>query len=331
MVFTNVAASAQRSIVLGEVETTPVHYLTLNAGAASGADSNRSGGVVWYNFAGPGQYSHIASASTSIVDGQFHVYAVRRSGTTLTLFVDGVAIAASQQNAGTNPQNIRNSGNTMRIAGYTSGSYGLNGAVMPFAAAFNSALSDADMLFSAQNLWAAHFDNSRRLIIPVSAAGGIDASAAGATLTAASSIVAGAATGEANVAGATLIAASTITAGVATGDASAVGVTFSAASTLALAGSAVGDAIADTATITAAATIIGGGASVSGDVSVIGATLNAASTFIAGAVTAIENVSISGITAFAAAILIGGGASTPTPGARTNRRSSLYLGLGLGI
>jgi hypothetical protein len=177
--------------------------------------------------------------------------------------------------------------------------------------------------------------------------------AAGVTLTASTSLIAGAATGEASVGGvtvtatlsfipgiasagvsgnapgATVTATTSIITGVATGAAQAAGATVSAASSL-IAGAATGGAQAAGATVSAGTSIIAGAAT--GAAQAAGVTLTSALSFIAGIASAGATGNAPGATITAVTSLIGGAATgdAQAPGATVAASASLISGAASG-
>lgn len=157
----NPVTSATRSIVTGGLSgVSPEPCFTFNGTAT---DGNRSGGIAFIWGA-----NGVRSTSTSIVDGQFHVFIVSRNSGVMNMYVDGINIAAAA--AGTVSSNINSANQSLRIGGYSAGSFGLNRAVIPLVAWWNRGLTAEQSSALSSNVW--QLFAPKRIWVPVSAASG---------------------------------------------------------------------------------------------------------------------------------------------------------------
>ena len=133
-VYANPVASGSRTIVFGVLKgSIPEAYLAFN-GTAPDANSSGRFAFFWHS----GNQNGVYSNSTSVIDGNWHLFAVRRNGGVLSLWVDGVAIPSTS--VGLTGAVIAASTSSIYVGGYLSGGYGLNDRHVTFAMANNAAI-----------------------------------------------------------------------------------------------------------------------------------------------------------------------------------------------
>ncbi len=280
-----------------------------------------------------------ASAATSLyLNGGWAVVVVRGSN---ARNLSDVTVNGAQWGSGT--WAATGTWDRMTVANRSASVGARTGGGLHVAAfAWNRYISDAEIDALTDSFMSARpllLSSKHRAMVPFSAGGGATASgatftanssliagaatgqrnatAAGQTLTATSSLIAGAATGQINAtaAGQTLVAASSLVAGAATGqvNAAAAGQTLTATSSL-VAGSAAGQINASAAgvTLTATSSLVPGSASGAKAGSAAGATLTATASLVLGAATGVRNATAAGVTLTATSSLQAGSASGQT-------------------
>lgn len=191
--------------------------------------------------------SHAYVASAIGATEELKAYVWRKRGTSISAWINGVPQTVVTSGGFTGSPTA--SADIFRATG-TAGDGGkrwsgpTSTGIIVATAVYNAAQSDDYCAWlSSLDAFNQALLEPQRILVPVAAAGGTDATATGTTQTATASLLAGAATGEANATatGQTLSATSSLLAGAATGEinATASGVTISATASL-LAGAAVG-------------------------------------------------------------------------------------------
>ncbi len=298
------------------------------SGLISGASFRIGGGSsTTINLTARANFSSTATATATVpadangnqaVNQVLVIVGQSRSATDHRVCVNGSAVATSTTSIGTLPAWDR------LLFGTASGNANVSAALFGFGGA---PLSDADMQRlsrSPSEVWALF--EPQRIWVPMKAAGGVNGTAAGVTLTGTSSLIAGAATGQINAtaAGQTLTAASSLIAGAATGqiNATAAGQTLVAASSL-VAGSATGQVNAAAAgqTLTATSSLVAGSAAGQINATAAGVTLSATASLIPGSASAANAGTAAGATLTATASLV--------PGAATGERNATAAGVTL--
>lgn len=157
IVLANPAASgSSRSMPICWTKgSAPESYILFNCNEN---DAVASGKFAWR--IDDGSPRGVASTAATYVDGLPHVFAWRRrNAVDITCWHDGISVSVSSNGNSLDGRAIGSGSSVERLGGYSSGSFGLNGAAMPICLTFNDWLTDVEMsLMRPDNIWRALFE-----------------------------------------------------------------------------------------------------------------------------------------------------------------------------
>lgn len=165
LALANPVAHTARSIPFGAMNgaTLPVAYLSFNG---TDTDTNSSGRLAFY--VNDGAHRGVNTNSTSVINGNWHMFAVVRRRAVYEIYVDGLSYAVTTATGG-GTASIYNRNCNLHVGGYESTGYGLNGRSLAFAAAYARAPSAEEIALLSRNPW--QLFAPKRIWVPITAAG----------------------------------------------------------------------------------------------------------------------------------------------------------------